>query len=231
MRKLLLSTVAVLTLGASAQAADLKAPLLTKAPPLSLPATACTTNQCNVWFVGLGVYGAAANANIIGGGLNNSIFANGEMVAGSFGAQFWTNGIFLGAEDMIGYSFGPGAQVGPTTDSITGPMNILWLEAGGSLGDFFGSGATPVAINNALLSDLISPYFGTGPAVSFGNTSLGTASFWTEGAGVRYLVPNASHPLLLDVKYLYGNNTNQSGLVANKNFQFVGASVNIPFNW
>jgi hypothetical protein len=74
-------------------------------------------------------------------------------------------------------------------------------------------------------------YFGTGPAVAFGGSGLGSQTFWTEGAGVRYLIPNASHPLLLDVKYLYGNNTSTNGLVNNKNFQFVGASVAFPFNW
>lgn len=230
MRKLLMFC-ALLCSTAIAQAADLKFPV--KARSLTLPPTVCTTNQCNVYFVDIGIYGAAANANIIGGGLNNSIFANGEMVAAGVGGQFWTNGVFLGVEDMLGYSFGPGANVGPTTASISGAMNILWLEAGGSLGDFFGSGATPVPINNALLSDLISPYFGTGPATVFGSSggTLGASTFWTEGAGMRYLISNASHPLLLDVKYLYGKNTSTSGLVSNKDFQFVGASVSLPFNW
>jgi hypothetical protein len=225
----LLATSVFLALGVSAHAADLSVAPLYKAPAVA--PVACTTNQCNVWFLGLGVYGAAANANVIGGGLNNSIFANGEMIGASIGGQFWTNGMFLGAEDIVGYSFGPTSQVGTVTNDITGGVNILWLEAGGSLGDFFGSGAAPVAINSALLSDLISPYFGTGPAVAFGGSGLGSQTFWTEGAGVRYLIPNASHPLLLDVKYLYGNNTSTNGLVNNKNFQFVGASVAIPFNW
>lgn len=232
MRKLFLAFVSLLALHVGCLAAD--APLAKKAKtqsPLATTAT-CSTNQCTIWFGGLGLFGAGSNADILGQGLDNSIFANGGMVAADVGAQFWNNGMFLGAENIAGWAFGTGSNVGTASANVTGGIDVFWVEAGGSLGDLFGSGATPVSLDNALTSDLISLYFGTGPGVAFGgNSSLGTASFWTSGAGARYLIPNGNYPMLLDFKYVYGNNNQVSGSVANKNFQFVGATFMVPFNW
>jgi hypothetical protein len=134
---------------------------------------------------------------------------------------------------MAGWSFGTPASVNGVGVNLSGGLDVLWFEAGGSLGDLFGSGAAPVTINNALASDLISLYFGTGPAVPIGNSSLGTQSFWTSGAGARYLLPVSSYPVMLDIKYIYGNNSGSTGLATNKNVQFVGAGIYfpIPVKW
>ena len=214
-------------------AADLppvyKAPVYRALPPAPVP---CNTNQCTGWYVGPSLFGAGSNADIIGQGLDNSVFANGGMGGLDIGAQYWMNGIFLGAEDVVGYSFGSAASVGNGSASVGGTgMNFLWFEAGGSLGDIFGSGAQPVAIQSALISDLIAPYFLTGPGIAFGGSTLGSASFWTSGAGVRYLLPNANRPILLDFKYVYGANNNTVGLASNKNLQLVGASITLPFGF
>jgi hypothetical protein len=237
MRKLLLAGMAFIALGVAAHAADVP-PLPTKAPQYryavpkpKLTPPGCTTNQCSVWFLGAGIYGAGGNMDIIGQGLSNSIFADGAAVGLDVGGQYWMNGIFLGAENILGYAFGPSSSVNAASANVTGGLDIAWFEAGGSLGDLFGSGATPVAVNNALISDLISPYFGTGPAVAFGGSSLGSKTFWTEGAGLRYLLPNVSWPILLDAKYVYGSNNSTTGLAANKNFQFAGISIIIPFGF
>jgi hypothetical protein len=212
-----------------------QAQVVYKAPPVKTRTVFappnCTTNQCSVWFAGGNVLGMGSNVDIIGQGISNSIFANGGMVTGTIGAQFWNNGIFFGAENMLGYAFGAPTSINGSGISLTGGMDILWFEAGGSLGDLFGSGATPVPIYNALASDLISLYFGTGPAIPLGNSSLGTQSFWTSGAGARYLIPNVSWPILLDIKYIYGNNQNNTGLASNKNVQFVGAGIYLPFSF
>jgi hypothetical protein len=207
----------------SASAADL--PL--KAAPKPAPVV-CSLTQCNVWFIGPSIMGIGSNLDIIGQGIDNSVFANGGYVALTGGAQYWMNGMFLGVENMGGWAFGSPASVNGGSVTTQGGLDVLWFEAGGSLGDFFGSGAQPVQINNALASDLISLYFGTGPALPFGNSSLGTQSFWTSGAGARYLLP-AAHPMMIDVKYIYGNNQNTTGLAANKNVQLVGVSLLVPF--
>lgn len=208
----------------SASAADLPV----KAPPLT--SAVCTLNQCNVWFVGASITGMGSNVDIIGQGISNSVFANGGMIALNGGAQYWTNGIFVGAENMVGWSFGAPASVNGNSVTMQGGLDVLWAEAGGSLGDFFGSGAQPVTINNALASDLITLYVGTGPAQPFGDSSLGTKSFWTSGAGARYLLP-AARPILLDVKYIYGNNQNNTGLASNKNVQLISVSLDLPFKY
>jgi hypothetical protein len=230
MRRVLFAATLAL-LATSAFAADL--PL--KVPPYKAPATpfVCNTNQCTGWFAGVTLMGAGSNADIIGQGLDNSVFANGGVVGGVIGAQYWMNGIFLGVENTLGYSFGNPATVGNGQASVGGSgIDIFWFEAGGSLGDLFGSGTTPVAINNALISDLIAPYFGTGPAVAFsGNSTIGSSSFWTSGAGVRYLLPNANRPILLDFKYVYGVNNNTVGLASNKNLQLVGVTLSLPFGF
>ena len=231
MRKLLLATAAFAFLAAPAFAADIPLPKArTFLPAAPVP---CTTNQCTGWFVGPSLFGAASNADIIGQGLDNSVFANGGAAGGTIGAQYWMNGIFLGVEDFLGYSFGGSANVGTGSAQVGGTwLNAFWFEAGGSLGDLFGSGASPIPIQNALISDLISPYFLTGPATAFGGGStLGASSFWTSGAGVRYLLPNANRPILLDFKYVYGANNNTVGLASNKNFQLVGVTLSLPFGF
>ncbi len=211
----------------SAFAADMpvKAPLKKVATPV-----VCSLTQCNVWFVGAGMFGAGSNIDIIGQGISNSVFANGGMVLANAGAQAWYNGIFLGAENMAGWAFGSPSSINGAGTTMQGGLDVFWMEAGGSVGTIFGSGAQPVQINNALASDLLSLYVGTGPAQPFGNSSLGTKSFWTTGAGARYLIPT-SRPILLDVKYMFGNNQNNVGLVTNKNLQLVGVSLMAPFNW
>ena len=227
MRNLLLASVALIALVLPAAAADMAA----KAPPLAPVPYLCTTNQCTTLFGGISLLGQGSNIDIIGQGISNSVFANGGMAAGTLGGQYWNNGIFLGVENIAGWSFGAPSSVNGVGVTQTGGLDVFWFEAGGSLGDLFGSGAAPVTINNALASDLISFYFGTGPAQPFGNSSLGTKSFWTSGAGARYLLPNASRPILLDFKYIYGNNQNNVGLASNKNVQFVGATLSMPFKY
>jgi hypothetical protein len=223
----LLFVLALAALTGSAFAADL--PL--KAPPLAPQPVLCTTNQCSVLFGGITLLGQGSNVDIIGQGISNSVFSNGGMVAGTIGGQYWNSGVFLGVENLAGWSFGAPSSVNGVGVAQTGGLDIFWFEAGGSLGDLFGSGAQPVTINSALASDLISLYFGTGPAQPFGNSSLGTKSFWTSGAGARYLLPNTTRPILLDIKYIYGNNQNNVGLTTNKNVQFVGATLSVPFKY
>lgn len=225
MRRLLPFLALLASTGAFA--ADL--PPLLKALPKPTPVV-CSLTQCNVWFLGAGMFGAGSNIDIIGQGISNSVFANGGVAMADVGGQAWYNGIFLGVENMGGWAFGSPASVNGVGTTMQGGLDVLWMEAGGSVGTLLGSGAQPVQINNALASDLLSLYVGTGPAQPFGNSSLGTKSFWTTGAGARYLIPTA-RPILLDVKYMFGNNNSNVGLVSNKNLQLVGVTLMAPFNW
>jgi hypothetical protein len=231
MKKCLIA-LGLLALSIPAMAADQAVKAIHRVAVASTPPL-CTTNQCSVIFAGPTIMGMGSNVDIIGQGISNSIFADGGMAGVSVGGQYWYQGIFLGLENMAGYAFGAPASVNGTGVNLTGGLDVLWFEAGGSLGDLFGSGATPVSINNALASDLISLYFGTGPGVPLGNSSLGTQSFWTSGAGARYLLPTAatSWPIMLDIKYIYGNNQNSTGLATNKNVQFVGAGIYVPIKF
>ena len=104
MRKLL-PLLGLLAATSAASAADMRLPV--KAPPLRATApVACSLTQCNVWFIGAGLYGAGSNIDILGQGLSNSVFANGGLVMADVGGQMWFNGMFLGAENMAGWAFG-----------------------------------------------------------------------------------------------------------------------------
>src|ERR1700729_1488012 len=107
MRKLL--PLLGLLAATSAFAADLPKPLV-KAPVKPAPVV-CSLTQCNVWFLGAGMFGAGSNIDIIGQGISNSVFANGGMVLADAGAQAWYNGIFLGAENMVGWAFGSPSSI------------------------------------------------------------------------------------------------------------------------
>jgi hypothetical protein len=190
----------------------------------------CSTTLCNEWFLMLGLGGVGSNLDIIGSGINNSIFNQGGLPFASVGGQLWNGSTFIGGEAGIGYIVGTPTNVGTVSTNLSGGLAWQLFEAGGNLGALFGSSIQPVAVNSALAADLISLYIATGPVEAFGNSNLGTKSVWATGAGARYLLPTATtRPWLLDIKYLYANNQNTSGVAANKALQLVMFGVAAAF--
>jgi hypothetical protein len=233
LRRLFIGLIA-LAFASGAHAADMAvkvAPPKAQAAPLLnfFTPSPCSTTLCNEWFVTLGLGGVGSNLDILGSGIDNSIFNQGGLPFAGVGGQLWNGSTFLGFEADAGYVVGTPTNVGGGTANLSGGLAWQLAEFGGNLGALFGS-PEPVAVNNALAADLISLYIATGPVEAFGNSSLGTGSVWATGAGARYLLPTAiKTPLMLDIKYLYANNQNTSGVAANKALQLVMFGVNAAF--
>lgn len=224
MRKWLVSLLALAI--ATPAAADMAVKVKPRAAILTQPQ--CTITLCNVWFAGLGLGGLGSNLDILGSGIDNSVFANGGIPFGTLGGQIWANTIFLGFEASAGGIIGTPATVNGVAVNTSGGIAWAFFEVGGNLGSLLGS-QQPVAIQSALTADLISPYVLTGPMLPFGNSSLGTKTMWANGAGVRYLLPLQTVTAIFDIKYAYANNQSTAGLAGNKSAQVVMASVLFPF--
>jgi opacity protein-like surface antigen len=231
LRRLAVGLIA-LAFASGAHAADMavKVPPPVAAPVLNFfTPSPCSTTLCNEWFVTLGLGGVGSNLDILGSGIDNSIFNQGGLPFAGVGGQLWNGSTFLGFEADAGYTIGTPSTVNGASANLSGGLAWQLFEAGGNLGALFGS-PEPVAVNNALAADLISLYIATGPVEAFGNSSLGTKSVWATGAGARYLLPTATRvPLMLDIKYLYGNNQNTAGVAANKSLQLVMFGVDAAF--
>jgi opacity protein-like surface antigen len=196
--RLICIAVAVLVAAlSSSRAADnlpFKAPAYVTAP--------CTLQSCSGFYVGMGLSGSGTNADIVGSGINNSVFAAGGVIDVHGGYQFWNGTFFAAFEGGIGNTFQPNQPISALgAKSLTG-YEIIKLGAGlqGLFTQPSGTpapGQAPAAINipSQIASLLMSPYFVTGAMQRNG------VSQWITGAGAEFLL--ASH-WNLDLRYVYG---------------------------
>lgn len=182
-------------------ALPVKAPLL----PASSP---CVINNCTGWYAGVGLTGNGTNADIVGSGLNQSIFAAGGQLDIHGGYQFWNGKYFAAAEVGLGYQFQNGA-IAVSSSNLTG---YELIKFGGSLSGLFNTnssavGQSPITIPQALAEALISPYFAIGAIQRNG------VSQWATGAGADFLLATNWD---LDLRYLYApavNNVKDENLI------------------
>jgi opacity protein-like surface antigen len=188
-----------LTFAPQARAADLAVKAINNA--LTSP-TPCVVQNCSGWYGGFGVLGDGSNADIVGNGLNGSVFAAGGAIKAQGGYQFW-NGSWFAALDLgVGYEF-------TTNVSANAPV----VNAGGSkfigletvkLGyNFFPStqmapvtpSTSPVqALAPANILSNTTPYF------RFGGMQRKGVNMWVNGAGVQTVI---AANWTSDVSYLY----------------------------
>lgn len=178
-----------------ASAADL-------APRLFTPKAApCTLQSCSGFYVGAQLAGEGGNADIIGGGLRNSVFAGGGLIGGAAGYQLW-NGKYFAAVEIAGMYE---VQSAPGTNVDGHRFTVMELvKVGIGLQGLFGpsvpavptpaQGETGISIPASLLQSLASPYVQTG-AVQRGGHSQ-----WASGAGMDFIIAQGWN---LDVSYLY----------------------------
>jgi opacity protein-like surface antigen len=168
--------------GAPAGAADLAVKAVGAAPVSTF--VPCATAQCTGFYVGGTVGGIGSNADILGSGINGSIFAGGAELGLHVGYQIWNGSFFAAAE------VGGDIDVGGTTviGSVANvkPYSATYVaKLGYGLNNLFGSGppaTTQPTIFQTLASSLISPYFEVG-----GKTrNFGTG--FVSGAGVEYVI-------------------------------------------
>ena len=185
MRKLL-SSVALLALCASANAADM---LKLKAPayvaPVCSAGSATMTPSCSGFYVGLNVQGIGSNLNILSAGINNSVFAGGGLVGLDAGYQFWNGTFFLAGEAQFDYDFQNKALSAE-------PFNQRWsgdilAKAGVGLANILGAGSPSPSqgpINPVLIpgTAFMSPYVVLGGAFKQGQQG------WVTGAGAEWIL-------------------------------------------
>jgi opacity protein-like surface antigen len=182
------------------QAADVGVPVL-KAP--ALKQSTCTVTDCSGLFVGFNVAGVGSNLDILGSGINNSVFAGGGMIGGNAGYQLWNGQFFAAAEFSVDARFNTNMAGAPNDKFLA----LGLVKAGAALGNLFGAGTpgtttspTPsqAPINLAIIpgTAMLSPYALLGGAWSQRGTG------WATGAGSEFLLAKGWN---LDVKYIHIN--------------------------
>lgn len=161
--------------------------------PAYLDQSACTINQCTSWFVGAGISGNGTNADILGQGINQSVFAAGGIFDAHVGADLWNGKYYAGVEGGIGYQF----QSGPLSIGKSNLVGYQEFRLGGSLtGLINGAGAqSAVTVPTALANALMAPY------LVFGALERNGYSQWLSGAGAKFLLATNWD---LYLEYLYG---------------------------
>lgn len=202
--------IALLMLGTAASAADLKVKALPRAlfmPPVCTagvpmtPTMAAISPSCSGFYAGFNVQGLGSNLDILGSGINNSVFAGGGIIGLTGGYQFWNGQFFLAGEGNAGINMtnnGLGAQVGigknwdasVIVKAGVGLSNVLGIGQQGTVG-----GGTPSqGISLAVIpgTSLMSPYAAIGESFKQG------AQGWTIGAGTEFILAQGWN---LDVYY------------------------------
>jgi opacity protein-like surface antigen len=195
MRKLLLIT-ALVALAAPAHAADMALKVQPRAVAVKVP---CTVFSCvNKFYVGGGMAGNGTNANILGNGIDGSVFAGGGIPFVDVGWMTWNGTFMLGAEVGAGYQINvAGGTINGQSVNEQGYMAYQEFQLGGSLSGIINPGPAPVTSPTGLTADIMTPY------ISFGAEEHSFATGWRTGAGIKFVLPNSN--LLLDIGYRYTN--------------------------
>ena len=182
----------------NARAADVAAPVFPiKAQQAFQPAD-CTPASCSGWYAGVGLTGNGTNADIIGNGLNQSVFAAGGILDLHGGYQMWNGTYLFAVEAAVGNQFsnGPVNQFGAKTlvgyeiVKFGGALSGLFNQTSPAPGQAPASFSVPAAINQAM----ISPYFAMGAIQRAGINA------WATGAGAEFALAQGWN---LDTRYMF----------------------------
>lgn len=214
-------------LASPALAADLP-PLITKGPVVSNPctvATASTPLSCSGFYVGVGLAGEGSNADILGSGINGSVFAGGMTPTVTGGYQYISGNWILGAELDVGYTTGSNTTVNGAGSNFNGLKVTEFFKVGGNLNGFLGV-QTPITIPPKLANSVLGIYTGVG------TTQWQLPGSWANGvvsgAGVLF---DISPRLFGDLRYTYTNfNGARAGGISIQNDQSILATINYKLN-
>lgn len=184
------------TMLSSAFAADLPV----KALPFTPAPYVCVPGMCSGWYAGFGVIGDGTNADIVGNGINGSVFAAGGAIKVQGGYQFWSGSLFAAIEGSVGYEFTTAASSAIAQSQGSRFVGHELVKLGYN---FFPStqgavtvpGQSPVSLPvaaNLLASS--TPYFVMGGVQRHGK------SLWANGAGVETSIAKG---WTTSVDYLY----------------------------
>jgi len=205
MKKLLLAAAAAL-ISLPAMAADLG--LVTKAPLYVAP---CAAGACSGWYGGFGVAGDGSNADIVGQGINGSVFAAGGIIKAQGGYQFWNGNWFAALDLSAGYEFTTNTSANLSVVNQHG-SKFVGLETIKLGYNFFPSTQSAQVTPSQSPVPLIVPanfFAATTPYFRFGGLQRRGVTEWVNGAGVQTVIAAG---WTSDVSYLYA--PSQQGMPA-----------------
>lgn len=161
--------------------------------------TSATPLSCSGFYVGAGIGGAGSNADIVGNGINGSVFAGGITPVGVTGYQYVQGNWIFGAELDVGYAINTQAAVNGLGNSFNGFRVTQDFKAGGNLAALFGT-QTPISIPPQLANSVLGAY------VHVGATQWQVPGAWAagnvSGAGVLFDIGPRTFG---DIRYSYTN--------------------------
>ena len=157
------------------------APMVTKTAPMVTGDPLCTLTDCVAWFAEGGISGQGSNANIIGNGIDGSVFAGGGIPYGGIGWQYWDGVHMVGFEATGGYSINTGSGANGVNVNPNGYDFTQKVQLGGNLTTLIG-GTAPVTPPSGLAAAMMFPYLEFGLDERTGGTG------WLSGAGLAFLL-------------------------------------------
>lgn len=195
-RSFVLAAVAAL-FALPAVAADLPVKVLPFASP-----TLCVAGSCSGWYAGFGVLGDGSNADIIGSGVNGSVFAGGGAIKVQGGYQYWAGSVLAGIEGGVGYEFTTNISAGLPTVNKSG-SRFVGTELIKLGYNFFPGAASALTAPSQSPVPLTVPanlLASTTPFFVFGGLQRRGISEWVNGAGVETVIAAG---WTSEAKYLY----------------------------
>lgn len=170
------------------------ADMAVKAQP-ALPS--CSPQQCSGFYVGANLTGVGSNIDILGGGVNGSLFAGGAMMGANVGYQFWNGKVFFAFEVSGDYdTMGAASSNGRWFASEV-------VKFGMGLQGLFGAATAPtsptqtpvsISVPASIMQALTSPYIQLGGAQRPGRSG------WVTGAGMDFIIAQNWN---LDLSYMH----------------------------
>lgn len=208
-------------------AADLTvkaAPAIAFANPCTV-ATASTPLSCSGFYVGAGLAGAGSNADIVGNGINGSVFAGGITPTLGGGYQYVQNNWVFGAELDMGYAVNTNANVNGIGNSFNGFRITEDFKVGGNLAGILGT-QNPITVPASLANSVLAPY------AHVGATQWEVPGAWAagnvSGAGLLFDIGPRTFG---DLRYSYTNfNGAKAGGVTINNDQSLMVLINYKLN-
>lgn len=181
------------------EAADLAVNAINKA--LTSP-TPCVAQSCSGWYAGFGILGDGSNADVIGNGINGSVFSSGGALKMQGGYQLWSNAWFAAIEASAGYEFTTNASANLPVVQKSGSKFIATELV--KLGyNFFPSAVNATTTPSQSPIPLTVPanlLASSTPYMTFGGMQRRGISEWVNGVGVQTVIAAGWSS---DVKYLY----------------------------
>lgn len=219
----LMLIIFALAMMSEARAADM--PVKAQAQPAQLSLPSCTLQQCSGFYVGANITGVGSNIDILGGGVNGSLFAGGAMMGANVGYQFWNGKVFFAFEvsgdyDTMGAASSNGRWF--ASEVVKLGMGLQGLFGAPTAPTTPTQSPIPISVPQSIAQALVSPYVLIGAAQRPGRTG------WATGGGMDFVIAQNWN---LDLAYMhvkYGDKSLLPGLTEDSE-NLVKLSLNYKF--